>query len=161
PNGLKNGGRARSSMTLERFHREWHEGSSHPIAKKKPTYVADVDAARWYTVPELAAIVHRRQESLRNCIREGFLEAMKRPTKDPREPQLWIKGSAWHEFANRTYTAKVDLQDGLSRRFLRHCDEKTGEIDDTRVLNVWETGVRPVFKVTLANGYSVKMTKDH
>ncbi|HEV2251279.1 MAG TPA: FAD-dependent thymidylate synthase [Candidatus Limnocylindria bacterium] len=148
-------------MTLERFYREWHEGSTHPIAKKKPTYVEDVDQGRWYTVPELAQIVHRRQESLRNCIRDGFIEAMKRPTHDPREPQLWIKGSAWHDFATRTYMAKVDLQDGLSMRYLRHCDEKTGEIDSTRVVDVWETGIRPVFKVTLANGYAVKMTKDH
>jgi flavin-dependent thymidylate synthase len=75
-------------MTLERFHREWHEGSTHPIAK-------------------------------------------------------------------------MTLQRALSRRLLRHCDETSGEIDDTSVLDVWETGVRPVFKVTLANGYSVKMTKDH
>jgi len=161
PNGIKRGGRSRSSMRLDRFHREWHQGSSHPIGKHKPTYVEDVDPERWYSVPELAKIVHRRPESLRNQIRDGFVEAAKRPTKDPREPQLWIKGSAWHEFANYTYTAKVDLQDGLSRRLLRHCDEKTGEIDDTRVLDVWETGVRPVFKVTLENGYSVKMTKDH
>ncbi|MHB8631930.1 MAG: HNH endonuclease, partial [Candidatus Limnocylindria bacterium] len=148
-------------MTLERFHREWHEGSTHPIGKKKPTYVEDVDPDRWYSVPELAKIVHRRQESLRNQIREGFVEAVKRSATDPREPQLWIKGSAWHDFANRIHTAKVDLQDGLSRRFLRHCDEQTGEIDDTRVLDVWETGIRTVFRVTLANGYSVKMTKDH
>ena len=161
PNGIKRGGRARTSMTLERFHREWHGGSSHPIPKKKPTYAEDVDPERWYSIPELATIVHRRQESLRNQIREGFVEATKRPAADPREPQLWIKGSAWHDFGNYTHTAKVDLQDGLSRRLLRHCNEATGEIDDTRVLDVWETGVRPVFKVTLANGYSVKMTKDH
>ena len=161
PNGIKRGVRARSSMTLKQFHREWHEGSTHPIAKKKPTYVQDVDPVRWYSVPELAKIVHRRPETLRNQIRLGFVEATKRSTNDPREPQLWIKGSAWHDFAQYTHTAKVDLQDGLSRRYLRHCDETTGEIDDTQVLDVWETGVRPVFKVTLANGYSVKMTKDH
>ena len=89
PDGIKRGGRARSSMTLERFHREWHADPSHPVAK----------------------------------------------TADP--------------------------QAALSRRLLRHCDEATGEIDATQVVDVWETGVRPVFKVTLVNGYSVKMTKDH
>ena len=161
PNGLADGGRARSSSTLERFHRMWHEGATHPIAKKKPTYVDDVDPERWYSVPELSKIVHRRPESLRNQIRDGFVQATKRPTKDPREPQLWIKGSAWHAAANHVYTAKVDLQDRLSLRYLRHCNEKTGEIDHTQVLDIWETGVRPVFKVTLANGYSLKMTKDH
>jgi flavin-dependent thymidylate synthase len=83
PNGIEHGGRARSSMTLERFHREWHGGEN------------------------------------------------------------------------------VDLPDRLSFRSLRHCDETTGEIDQTRVLDVWQTGVRPVFKVILANGYAVKMTKDH
>ena len=161
PNGRRDGGRARSSMSLERFHKEWHEGSTHPIGKHKPTYIEDVDPERWYSVPELAKIVHRRPESLRNQIRDGFVEASKRATKDPHEPQLWIKGSAWHQFASYTHVAKVDLQDRLSRRLLRHCDEVTGEIDDTRVLDVWQTGVRPVFKVTLDNGYSVKMTKDH
>ena len=161
PNGLASGGRARSSMTLEQFHREWHEGSSHPIPKKKPTYVDDVDPDRWYSVPELAQIVHRRPESIRNQIRDGFVEAVKKSTSDPRVPQLWIKGSSWHDFASTTHTARVDLQDRLSFRMLRHCDENTGEIDHTRVMDVWQTGVRLVFKVTLANGYSVKMTKDH
>ncbi|MFZ5481800.1 MAG: FAD-dependent thymidylate synthase [Myxococcota bacterium] len=41
------------------------------------------------------------------------------------------------------------------------CDEVTGEILHTRVVDVWETGTRPVFRVTLDNGYSIQMTRDH
>jgi hypothetical protein len=108
PDGPTRGRRAISHMTLEQFHREWHEGSSQPIPKKKPANVADVDGERWHT-----------------------------------------------------QTARIDPQDRLSFRMLRHCDEKTGEIDHTRVMDVWQTGVRPVFNVTLSNGYAVKMTKDH
>ncbi len=49
----------------------------------------------------------------------------------------------------------------LARMPLRTCDEATGRIRHTVVTDVWETGVRPVFRVTLDNGYRVKMTKDH
>ncbi|MGN6674425.1 MAG: FAD-dependent thymidylate synthase [Thermomicrobiales bacterium] len=41
------------------------------------------------------------------------------------------------------------------------CDEQTGEIRHTHVTDIWQTGVKPVFKVTLANGKTLTMTKDH
>src|SRR4030095_15349267 len=44
---------------------------------------------------------------------------------------------------------------------LRACDESTGAIRDTRVVDVWKTGVRPVFSVRLENGYQIRMTKEH
>jgi thymidylate synthase (FAD) len=44
---------------------------------------------------------------------------------------------------------------------LRSCDEDTGEIIHTNVVSVWESGVKPVFRVTLENGRSLKMSKDH
>jgi thymidylate synthase ThyX len=49
----------------------------------------------------------------------------------------------------------------LSRMRLRMCDEASGEIRQTRVVDVWQTGVRPVFRVTLENGYAIEMTRDH
>ncbi|HVZ71222.1 MAG TPA: FAD-dependent thymidylate synthase [Polyangia bacterium] len=44
---------------------------------------------------------------------------------------------------------------------LRSCDESTGEIIHTSVVDIWESGVKPVFRVTLVNGKSLKMSKDH
>ena len=58
----------------------------------------------------------------------------------------------WHDGGER---------DRVARMSMRMCDEQTGEIRHTRVTDVWETGVRPVFRVTLANGYALTMTRDH
>src|SRR5438105_88517 len=44
---------------------------------------------------------------------------------------------------------------------LRMCDEESGEIGHTQVVDVWQSGVKPVFRVTLEDGYAIKMTKDH
>ena len=53
------------------------------------------------------------------------------------------------------------MQPRLRAMRLRSCNEETGEIIHTNVVNVWESGVKPVFRVTLENGRSFKMSKDH
>src|SRR2546430_8861688 len=53
------------------------------------------------------------------------------------------------------------MRDRLRRMRLRMCDESTGEIHHTQVVDVWQSGVRPVYRVTLENGYRLTMTKDH
>ena len=161
PNGIRRGRRARLNVPLAKFFRMWHEGSSHELGKKNPTYVERVDPARVYTVPELAPLIHRRQEALRSMISSGRLRAEKRPTTDPRMPSLFIKGSEWHAWAERRHTAHVELKSRLKRMNLRMCDEASGEIRHTRIVDVWSTGTRPVYRVSLMNGYTLKMTKDH
>jgi thymidylate synthase ThyX len=44
---------------------------------------------------------------------------------------------------------------------IRMCNEDSGEIEHTNVVDIWQNGIKPVFRVTLENGYSTKMTKDH
>ena len=161
PNGIRRGRRARLNVPLAKLFRMWHEGSSHELGKRKPTYVDQVNADRWYSVPELAKLTDRRQEDLRNLIRLGSLTAEKRATTDPRLPSLFIRGSDWHEWAAKRYVAHVELKGRLKRMNLRMCDEDTGEIRHTRITDVWSTGTRPVYRVTLNNDYSLKMTKDH
>ncbi|MGN6566092.1 MAG: FAD-dependent thymidylate synthase, partial [Thermomicrobiales bacterium] len=142
-------------MTIEQFYRLWHEGTSHPIRKRKPLFLERVVAERRYTVPELAGLIERRAEDLRNLVREGKLAATREAGR------IIIQGSAWHDYARRQYTARVPMRDRLARMRLRMCDEQTGEIRHTHVTDIWQTGVKPVFKVTLANGKTLTMTKDH
>jgi flavin-dependent thymidylate synthase len=44
---------------------------------------------------------------------------------------------------------------------LRYCEENTGEIETTRITDIWSTGTRPVFEVRLASGSRLRMTRDH
>ena len=62
---------------------------------------------------------------------------------------------------HRMWTQGTAHRDSLSRMRLRSCDEETGEIIHTSVVDVWESGVKPVFRVTRENGYTLKMSKDH
>jgi thymidylate synthase ThyX len=155
------GRRRRQAVTVEKFHRLWHDGTTHPIVKKKPTFLERVECDRHYTIPELAKLVERREETLRNCVREGSLAAIRRPTLDPRVPAIFVTGQAWHDFAERTHEAHVSMRPRLERMKLRSLDEQTGEIIHTTVADIWETGMKPVFKVTLDTGYTLKMSKDH
>lgn len=161
PGGLRRRGRARFNMPISKLYRLWHEGTTHPLGKKKRTYIEVIDPEREYTVPELAKLTYRRQETFRNVIAAGRLLAEKRRPRTPTSPQLFIRGSAYIAWAQRVLTARVDMRPRISRMRLRMCDETTGEIVHTQITDVWSTGVRPVFRVTLVNGYSAKMTKDH
>src|SRR5206468_1529794 len=74
PGAQRRGRRARYRMTIEKFYRLWRDGTTHPIRKKKPLFLERVDPARQYTVPELAKLVERREEDIRNYIRAGFIQ---------------------------------------------------------------------------------------
>lgn len=161
PGAEKRGRRQRHNVTIADFHRMWTQGTEHLIAKKKPLYVSRVDPLREYTVPELARLVRRREETLREYVRSGALACRRIEPESRKAPSILVSGRAWRAFATRQPTAKVAMRERLSRMRLRSCDEETGEIIHTSVVDVWESGVKPVFRVTLENGYTLKMSKDH
>ncbi len=161
PGAKARGRRHRVSMPISKFHRLWHEGTRHPIVKKKPLYLDRIDRRRVYTIPELARLVNRREETLRNCVRDGSLKARRVAQEDPRVSAIFVTGQAWHEFATKTHQAHVPMRARLEKMKLRSVDERTGEIIHTSVTDVWESGVKPVFKVTLDNGHTLTMSKDH
>ena len=162
PNAIRRGGRSRHSRRLDHIHRLWTEGSSHRAGgKKKPTYTERIEPDRWYSIPELSKIVERREEVLRTYVTKGHMAARRVPSKDPRVRQIFVLGSAYVEWAERTHDVRVPYRDRLARCLLRMCDESTGDILHTRITDIWSTGVRPVFRVTLSDGKQLKMTKDH
>src|SRR5438874_10169089 len=161
PGAQRRGRRQCHRVTIENLHRLWHEGTTHPIRKRKPLHLERVDPDTDYSVPELSRLVDRREEDLRNLIRFGVLEARRVTPISPTHPCLFVRGSAWHAYATRSYLARVPMRDRLRRMRLRMCDESTGEIRHTQLVDVWQSGVRPVYQVTLENGYRLTMTKDH
>jgi thymidylate synthase ThyX len=155
PGAEQRGRRQHHGLTIEQFYRLWHEGTSHPIRKRKPLFLERVALERRYTVPDLARLVERRAEDLRNLVRAEKLAATREAGR------IFIQGSAWHDYAQQQDTARVPMRDRLARMQLRMCDEQSGEIRHTHVTDIWQTGVKPVFKVTLVNGKTLTMTKDH
>lgn len=73
-----------------------------------------------------------------------------------------------HQRYNRTIKQIVEAfesSDFARRRIrgmlLRCVDEDAGEITWTHITNAWRSGKKHVYDVTLANGFSVRMSKDH
>lgn len=161
PGAKRRRGRQSHQVAIEDFHRRWHEGTQHPIVKKKPGFVERIDLERDYTIPELARLVERREETLRNSVRDGSLHGRRVVPASKRSPSILVSGAAWKEFVDRQFMASVPMRDRLSRMQLRSCNEDTGEIEHTNVVDVWESGIKPVYRVTLENGHSLVMSKDH
>lgn len=161
PGAEQRGRRQHHGMTIEKFHRLWHEGSAHIVVKKKPLFLDRISPDQWYTIPELAVLVERREETLRNLVRAGALRAEREVTTDPRLPAIRVSGRAWHDYATKAFEVRAPMRARLRAMRLRMCDETTGEIRHTGVTDIWQSGVKPVFKVTLENGKSLTMTKDH
>jgi thymidylate synthase (FAD) len=161
PGAGRRGRRQCHRVPIAKFYRMWHEGTSHPINKKKPSFLDRVDCERRYTIPELARLVGRREETLRNYVRDEALAGERISGKSKAECSIVVTGRAWHDFANQTHEARVRMRERLSRMKLRSCDESNAEIGHTNVVDVWESGIKPVFEVTLENGRRLKMSKDH
>jgi hypothetical protein len=83
PGAAKRGRRQYHSVPIAEFHRMWHQGTEHPLAKKKPAYLERLELTREYSIPELARLVDRRQETLRNYVREGVLAARRTSASTP------------------------------------------------------------------------------
>lgn len=147
-------------VRIEDFHRRWHEGGKLPIRKQKPAFAERIEVDRLYTIAELSSLVERRKEDLRNLVREGKLVATKEEASG-NKPTIRVSGKAWLDYATRPFHASVPMRDRLSRMQLRMCDEPTGEIRHTSVIDVWQSGVKPTFKVTFENGKSITTSKDH
>lgn len=161
PGAKRRGRRQTHKMTLDSFYRMWTEGTTHPIAKKKPTHLERIDLERKYTIPELARLVERREETLREYVRSGALPAERATPDSPRSPSIFVSGRDWKAFADRKPIARVPMRGRLGRMRLRSCDEESGEIIHTNVVDIWQSGEKPVFRLTLEDGRSLKMSKDH
>lgn len=49
----------------------------------------------------------------------------------------------------------------LKKMELLMCDEITGEMKSTTIKDIWQSGTKDVFEVTLTDGSSIKTSKDH
>ena len=163
PAGQKNGRRVHS-VRLDDLARRWTQGSSMTSSrKKKPTMHALIDPSRVYTAKELATLTGRGRGTIGALVRAGYLKGSKEPveTTSPNKWVLTILGSDWVAYALKETTCVLPQKKLISQMALRMCDEVTGEILSTSIKDICYSGVKLVYKVTLDNGYFLKMSRDH
>lgn len=161
PNAVRRGARCKYAVPVADLWRRWHEGTEHTIEKKKAPFLERIDPDQVYTIPELARSVERREETLREYVRDGRLEATRVVPDGPTSCAIMVSGRAWHDYASTHHMARVPMRERTMQMQLRMCNESSGEIEHTRIADIWASGPKPVFRVTLENGYQLKMTRDH
>ncbi|MBA2341536.1 MAG: FAD-dependent thymidylate synthase [Pyrinomonadaceae bacterium] len=161
PSATARGGRQLHKANLKKLYELWHEGSVHVVGKRKPLHLDEVKADESYSVPELARLVERRAEDLRNLIRRGALKATRVAPRSKKEASLYVRGEDWREYAESSFVARAPMKERLRHMKLRMCNEATGEIEHTQIADIWQSGVKHVYRVTLQNGYRIKMTEEH
>lgn len=163
PFGLGRGGRKRRAMSIAEFYKKWHFGAPH-VAKTREIHLSTqgVDPDRLYTVPELAKASGLKLGNVYVAVKKAKLAKATLFSKMAQREVPAVLGSDWVSHRERpTEEIPVDLRPRLEKMSLRSCNEETGEIYATHVTDIWETGVKPVFRVTLEGGNTVKMTEDH
>jgi intein/homing endonuclease len=156
PTAKKSNKRRRHSVSIKDFYSRWHNGISMTHQRlRKDSGVDKVDLNKKYTPVQLGALVNRSSENIRNLCQKNIIKFEKNGK------YITILGKDWVEYCNTDITIGFNIRDRLKEQNLRMCNEESGEIQHTNITDIWETGVKPVYKVTLENGYSIKMTKDH
>lgn len=161
PAAVASGTRKSRRMSIEEFHRKWHEGAVQYLGPRRTPISGTVEPNREYSVSELARVTGRRAESIRKLTGSGLLAHRRELRSGPTSPEIFIRGSAWLQYQQRLTPVRRELRPRLRRMNLRMCNEASGEIGHTRIVDIWQTGVKKVFEVTLSNGYKLKMSKDH
>lgn len=70
---------------------------------------------------------------------------------------LWHRGRSHQQTeADANY-----MKTQISKRSILHLDENTGLVEHTKIVNVYENGLRDLWSIRLANGFSIQATLNH
>lgn len=94
-----------------------------------------------------------------NKLRKGSYK----PTQKVKLKDLWDK---WENGAKSIKTRhgndiRFPLKDRIQQMHIKCYDEKTGQLTTSHIKEVFKTGVKPVFEITLEDGKKIKTTKEH
>ena len=94
-----------------------------------------------------------------NKLRKGSYK----PTQKVKLKDLWDK---WENGAKSIKTLhgndiRIPLKDRIQQMHIKCYDEKTGQLTTSHIKEVFKTGVKPIFEITLEDGKKIKTTKEH
>lgn len=74
---------------------------------------------------------------------------------------IWERFQPTHNQRPDRQTNAYIRRDGVRKMHLRQMNEENGAIQHTKIVNVYRNGLKPVFRVTLADGKQITATADH
>lgn len=88
-----------------------------------------------------------------------------KPTTKIKLKDLWEK---WENGAepipsrwNNNNSIRMPMKDRISKMYIKCYDETTGKLTTSHIKEVFKTGIKDVFEITLEDGKKIKTTKEH
>jgi thymidylate synthase ThyX len=151
------GGTRRLSMKLREFYDKWHFGCAPRANKCESKQLAGIDPGLTYTAKELASAAgYAHYKGIDLLTRRVGMPRIEIPGESYR-----LRGADSISSIESAGTNRQPMAARLARMQLRSCDEDTGEIGHTTVRDVFYSGRKPVFRVTLKDGRQIVCSKDH
>lgn len=73
----------------------------------------------------------------------------------------WANGAVPIPHSHSGAPVRFPLQDRLKKMYIKCFDEATGELTTAHLKEVFATGIKPVYEITLSDGKKIKTTKEH
>lgn len=110
---------------------------------------------KWYTPAEVETITGVKATNVCTLCSKGTVAAKKH------EGTWRVDTLSFNAWLSVPYFLRVPLQDRIRNMSIRCYDEQTKKVVKTKILDVWHSGTKELFKVTLASGKTIEITKDH
>lgn len=163
PNKAKNGKKARYSMKISDLYQKWIGGKESLTQgrKNKGTVTTSVDIDKIYNEAELSLLVFNDRSRI---------GAMRRGKKNvPFEIVggfIVINGGKFVEWlvdyeSTKTARKSASMMKRIKAMNIRVLNEDTNEFINSNIADIMYSGTKPVYKISMENGYSIKCSADH
>lgn len=151
-----NGSRRVHSMSIKEFVEKWLDGAQEHKPSRHNGRFLSLPSRSSYTAKEIAdALGFKNALNLNHACRSGKVVGARK------EAGQWVADAdAWEAYRNKTGVRRFSLRSRLAGMNIRQINERTGEIQTSKVVNVQRSGAKEVFEVRTLN-YKVAASADH
>ena len=156
--------------SIKKIHDMWHgkiEQRSGNGKSWKSLGTEGIDPQKVYSPSQLGRISGKRAEYFRAAATSGILQHTRNYSATGNTPIIQITGQQYLDYieyikSEPIPTRKINpMINRIKNMNIRYMDESTGEVKNTHITNIWESGVKDVYEVILTSGNKIKMTRDH
>jgi len=142
---------------------DWYQNvASSNFKTRYPDICNNIDPTITYDLDKLVEISGINKHAIRRQTRSNGFPLTSAAGSGCNSSIIIIKGKDAIDFFGRPQGyAKIPKQKKLSRMNLRQLNEESFKLAHTNVTDIWETGIKPTYTVTLDSGKTIRMTKDH
>lgn len=155
PSSVKTGIRSRYNCKIQDLYNKWKFGCFGN--ENKDVDMSHIKLDEYYTPLQIGTWFYNRLDDVQTHIPYVMKKALNNQTIPH---YLGSDIISYHDMiiSEDRYNKK---RKDIMKMHLRRCNEKTHEIEYTHITDMWQTGIKDVYSLTLDDGKTIKTTKDH